>query len=52
MGQHSCFRKKKSEFSKLDKLVVEKFPVVANFHDVIKSCRESSVILFTLSVRN
>ena len=30
-------RRKKNNI-KLDKLVVEKFPVVANFHDVIKSC--------------
>ena len=25
---------------KVDKLVVEKFPAVANFHEVIKSCRD------------
>ena len=39
-GQHSCFRKKNKMNIKLDKLVVEKFPVVANFHDVIKSCHD------------
>ena len=32
----------------LDKLVVEKFPVVANFHDVIKSCRDRKSSCFPL----
>ena len=30
---------KEKQNMKLDKLVVEKFMVVTNFHDVIKSCR-------------
>ena len=56
-GQHSRFRKKTKRINydkTIDKLVVEKFPVVANFHDVIKSCRDrnATVILFTLSVPN
>ena len=32
------FPKEKKTNIKVDKLVVEKFPAVANFHDVIKSC--------------
>lgn len=36
----------------IDNLVVEKFPAVANFHDVIESCRErkSSCLPLSLSV--
>ena len=34
------FPKGKKTNTKLDKLLVEKLPVVANFHDVIKSCRD------------
>ena len=34
------FLKKNKTNIKLDKLVVEKFPVVTNFHNVIKSCRD------------
>ena len=39
-------------YIKLDKLVVEKFPVVAHFHDVIKSCHDpksSCLPLFLIS---
>ena len=53
------FPKEKKMQIKLDKLVVKKFPVVTNFNDVIKSCRDCkssrlpvSGILFTLSVPN
>ena len=35
-----CFRKEKIRNVKLGKLVVEKFQVLANFHDVIKSCQD------------
>ena len=44
-------KKKKKTNLKLDKLMVKKFPVVANFHDVIKSYRNrksSSLPLFYL----
>jgi len=46
------FERKKKRLKILDKSLVEKFPVVANFHDVIKSCRDrkSSVILFNVGV--
>ena len=43
--------KKQTNNIKLDKLVVEKFPVATNFHDVIKPCpdRKSSCLLLFLS---
>ena len=46
------FERKKKRLKILDKSVVEKSPVVANFHDFIKSCRDrkSSVIFFNLGV--
>ena len=34
------FPKEKKTNIKVDKLEVEKFPAVANFHEVIKSCRD------------
>lgn len=43
-GQHLCFRKKNK--MKLDKLAVDKFPVVTNFHDVINSCRNANYRVF------
>ena len=51
------FPKENKTNIKLDKLVVEKFLVVANFHDVIKSChdRKSSCLpsfYLLLSVSN
>ena len=35
-----CFRNEKIRNVKLDKLVVEKLPVLANLHDVVKSCQD------------